>query len=300
MKVQRRKMLCADNRSRPERPAHLALGAAPVAILLRRYFLRPTHVGVKRKSIRVHYPVCLPIHVGRPARGLVNDVHTLATRFATLGPVHHVRLWAQRKTVSVEGIRLPSVARIPTTKTDGAVVRSVATYCPAECILVPDRATKVFAVLAMSRSRHVAIVGTCRPRCCVVLEMKRWRARSYVTILVRLKAGRAASVAEKFATVLSTAVFTSARRVVIRKIRNPHIVQGRPMSYSIVLVERRLWRRYLDTPRERPARTPFHTVLKRVVRHCHVDIHVKNFVTPVHVVLVCSGFRYRVAVVVIR
>lgn len=152
MKVQQHKMLCVDNRrSLPERPAHLVLGAVPVAILLRRYFLRPTHVGVKRKSIRVHYLVCLRIHVGRPARGLVRDAHTLAIRFATPVPAHHVRPWVQRKTVSVEGIHLPSVARIPTTRTDGAVVRSAATYCPAESILVPDRATKVFAVLAMSR-----------------------------------------------------------------------------------------------------------------------------------------------------
>lgn len=60
-----------------------------------------------------------------------------------------------------------------------------------------------------------------------------------MTILVKLKAGKAASVAENFATVLSTAVFTSARKVVIRKIRNPHIAQGHLMLYLTVLVERR-------------------------------------------------------------
>lgn len=233
-------MLCVDNkRSLPGRSTHLALGAVPVATLLRRCFLRLTRVGVRKKSIRVHYPVYLRIHVGRPVRALVRDVHTLAIRFATPVPVHHVRLWAQRKIVSVEGTRLRSVARIPTTKRGGAVVRFAAIYCPAESILVRDRATKVFAVLAMSRWRHVAIVEMCRPRCCAVLKMKRWRARSYVTILVKLKVGKAASVVENSAAVLSTVAFTSARKVVIRKIRNPHIAQSHPTSYLTVLVERR-------------------------------------------------------------
>lgn len=103
MKVQRHKMLCVDSRrSLPGRPAHLALGAVPVVILLRRCSLRLTRVGVKKKSIRVHYLVYLHIHVGRLARALVRDVHTLAIRFATLVPVHHVRPWDQRKIVSVE------------------------------------------------------------------------------------------------------------------------------------------------------------------------------------------------------
>lgn len=239
MKAQRHKMLCVDNkRSLPGRPAHLALGAVPVATLLKRCSLHLTRVGVRKKSTRVHYPVYLRIHVGRPVRALVRDVHTLAIRFATPVPVPHVRLWVPRKIVSVEGTRLRNVARIPITKKGGAVVRFAAIYCPAEGILVQNRATRVFAVLAMSRWRHVAIVEMCRPRCCAVLEMKKWRVKSYMTILVKLKIGKAVSVAENSATVLLTAVFTSARKAVIRKIRNPHIAQCHPTSCLTVLVER--------------------------------------------------------------
>lgn len=118
-------------------------------------------------------------------------------------------------------------------------MRFAAIYCPAESILVRDRATKVFVALAMSRWRHVAIVEACRLRCCAVLEMKRWKAKGYVTILVKLRVGKAVSVAENSATVLSTAVFTSARKVVIRKIRSPHIARRHPTLCLTVLVGKR-------------------------------------------------------------
>lgn len=86
-------MLCVDSRrSQLGRLAHLVPGAVPVAISRRRFSLRSTNVGVKRKSIHVHYLAYLRIHAGRPARGLVKAVRILAIRFVTPAHVLHVRL----------------------------------------------------------------------------------------------------------------------------------------------------------------------------------------------------------------
>lgn len=169
-----RRMLCVDSRRiPPERLLLLARGVAPAVILRKRSSLRHTRVGVKRKSIHVHYLACLPIHVDRLVRGLVKGVHIHAIRFVTRAPVHHVRPWVPRKTVSVVGILPPSDVRIRTMKKAGAVVRSVATCCRVVSILAIDRATRVYVVPVMSRSRHVAIAVAWRRKCYAVPRMKK-------------------------------------------------------------------------------------------------------------------------------
>lgn len=96
-------MLRVDSsRMQREKSACLAPGAVPDAILLKKYFPRPIPVGAKRMLIRVRCPVCRLILVGRLARDLGRDVRILAIQSVMLDPVHHVRLWAQRRIVSVE------------------------------------------------------------------------------------------------------------------------------------------------------------------------------------------------------
>lgn len=122
---------------------------------------------------------------------------------------------------------------------DGAVVRSAVTYCPVVSILVLDGATKVSAVPVTLKSRHVAIVEVCRPKCYAVLEMKRRTARNYVMHQVMPKVGLAVLAAENFATAHSTAAFISAIKTAMLKMHSPHIVRGRLIWYLIAHVEKR-------------------------------------------------------------
>lgn len=240
MKDQQPRMPRVDSKRMPlGKLVHLAPGVVPVVIFLRRYILRPTRVGVKRKSIRVHWVDCLHIHVDRPARGLVRGALIHATQFAMPVLVHRVRRWVLLRIVSVVGTLLRSVVRIQTMRMDGAVVRSAVTYCPVVSILVLDGATKVSAVPVTLKSRHVAIVEVCRPKCYAVLEMKRRTARNYVMHQVMPKVGLAVLAAENFATAHSTAAFISAIKTAMLKMHSPHIVRGRLIWYLIAHVEKR-------------------------------------------------------------
>lgn len=233
-------MLRVDSKKRQlGKLVHLAPGVVPVVISLRRYFLRPTRVGVRRKSIHVHWVDCLRIHVGRPARGLVRAVLIHATQFAMPVLVHCVRLWVPRRIVFVVETPPQSVVRIRTTRMGGAVVRSAVTCCPVVSMLVLDGATKVSAVPVMSKSRHVATVEVCRLKCYAVQGMKGRIVRDYVIHQVMSKVGRAVLAVENSAIAHSTAVFISARRTAMLRMHSPHIVRGRLMWYLIAHVERR-------------------------------------------------------------
>lgn len=234
-------MLRVDNsRIQRERSACLAPGAVPDAILLRKYSPRRTPAGARRMSTRVRCPVCRLILVGRLARDLGRDVHIHAIRSVMQDPVRHVRPWAQHKIVSVEGTRLLNVARTLTTRMGGVVVRFVVICCHVVNIPVLGLATRVSAVLAMSKSKHDVIVAVCRPRCCAVPEMKRSIVRNYGMIhRNQLRIGPVALLVENYAIGLLIAVSISARRAVTRKMHNQRIVPGRLTWCLIARVEKR-------------------------------------------------------------
>ena len=234
-----RRMLCVDSRRiPPERLLLLARGVAPAVTLRRRSSLRHTLVGVKRKSTHVHYLACLPIHVDRLARGLVRGVRIHAIRFVTRVPVHHVRPWVPRKTVSVVGILPPSDVRTRTMRMGGVVVRSVATCCRVVSILAIDRVTRVCVVRVMSKSRHVAIAVAWRRKCYAVPKTRRWIVRGCVMITKPI-VGQVVSAVESFAVVLLIVVSIFVRRAAILKMHNLHTVRSRLMWCLTAPVVRR-------------------------------------------------------------
>ena len=220
------------------RSVYLVPGVVLGVIWARRRSLRHIRVGVRKRSIRVRYPVYRLIPVDRLARGPERDVRTRAIPSVMPGRVRRVRPWARPRIVSAGGTRPLSGARTPTTRMGGAVVRSVGICCPVESIFAHGRAMRASAVLAMSRSSRSVIVVVCRQKCCAAPGTRRWTVScNYMT--GQWKAGPAASAVESRAVVPLIVESISARRAAIHKTHIPPIVPDRPTWCSIALVGRR-------------------------------------------------------------
>ncbi|RAO68120.1 uncharacterized protein BHQ10_004132 [Talaromyces amestolkiae] len=142
-------------------------GAAPDVTFLTMSFHRVIHVGVRRRSILARYLESLLTPVDKHALEVEKGALILAIRPVTPGPVHHVPLWAQHKTVFAERIQRRSDVSTPITLTVGAVERFVAICSLAVNTHVRDLVTKVFADLAKKKLTPVATAGKSRIRFCV-------------------------------------------------------------------------------------------------------------------------------------
>ncbi|KAF5865461.1 FKBP12-associated protein [Aspergillus alliaceus] len=127
---------------------HLEPGAALDVTLRMKCFRQATHVGARKKSIRGRSPVSRHTPAGKPVHDHVKAAHIRAIRLAMLDLVSRVQLWVLLRIAFAVGTRLPSVAKIPIMKMDGAAAKYAAIFCPAVSILALDHVTKVFAVLA--------------------------------------------------------------------------------------------------------------------------------------------------------
>ncbi|KAK1143616.1 FKBP12-associated protein [Aspergillus melleus] len=122
---------------------------APGAVLgvtwRKKSFPQPILAGVRKMSTRAHFLASLHIRADKPVRGRAKVALIRAMRRVMLGLAPRVLPWVRLRIVSAAGIRLPSVARTPTTRMDGAAVRSAGTCYLVESIPALVRATKVFA-----------------------------------------------------------------------------------------------------------------------------------------------------------
>lgn len=211
-------------------------GDVPGATWPRRFSLRPMRAGVRRRSIRVRYPVSRLIRVDRLARGPERDARTRAIPSVMLGRAHRARPWVRRRIAFAGGTRPPNGARIRIMRMGGAVGRSVVICCLVESIFVPGRATRASAVLAMSRLSRSVIVGVCRRKCCAVPATRSLTASCYAT--GQWSPGRAVLAVESLAVVPWTAGCISARRSAILKTHSLRIVLDHPMWCSTAHVGR--------------------------------------------------------------
>lgn len=276
-------------------------GVVPVATYPRMSVQRRIPAGARRKSTRDHCLACLPIPVARPAPGLARDVRIPATGPVMRGPVHPAQPWVLLRIASAGRIRRQNAASRQTTRMDGAVGRSVATCFPVVSTHVRGRAMKDSAALARRRSRRNATVGEWRPRSCAARRRRKLSASGCLPIHPRdQKRGSVRSVAERFATVRSTAASTSARRAAIRRTPILRTALDRRTWCSVVHAERPHCRRSRASPREPLAKIPFQTVRSHVARYCRAGIHAPWSATRASAGHACGRFQSSAAVVAAR
>lgn len=232
----------------------LVLGVAQVVTFLNKTSPRAILAGVRKKSILDRFLVCLRTRVVRPVHGLAKIVPILVIRPVMLVRVRLVLLWARSKIVSVALIRRRSVVRIPIMRMDGAVAKSVVSYCHAENILARFHVMRDCVVAARLALTPVAIVENYKRRCCANPRTMR-RIVESSAMMARKMSGPAVSVVERLVTVHLIVGNIHARRTVIRKIPILLTVHSHQTSLSTAPVARHRCQRSRDTHLVPPAKT---------------------------------------------
>lgn len=231
-----------------------ALGAVRVVTFLNKTSPQATLAGVRKRSILDHFLVCPRIRVVRLVHGLAKIAPILVIRLVMPVRVRLVLLWARSKIVSVALIRRRSVVRIPIMRMDGAVAKSVVSYCPAGNIHAHFRVMRDCVVAARLASTPVATVENCRRKCCVSQRMMKKIVESSARMAQKMS-GPAALAVERHVTVHMIVANIHARRTATRKILILHTVHSHQMSLSIAPVARHRYLRSRDIHLVPPAKT---------------------------------------------
>lgn len=181
------------------------------------------------------------------ARKEFGNVPILVNSPVTLVLVRHALTWDRRRFVSAASTNPPDVVLIPTTKQAGVAVKSVATLCCVESILVQTLVTKVYVEHAKFASMRVAIADRSRRPSCVLIEGMNRSARRNMSQMMdstSLKNGQAYSNALIHATEHSTAMFTAARNHVMLSQPSLATALGRQMLSRTAHAAKRNFRRY--------------------------------------------------------
>lgn len=147
--------------------------------------------------------------------------------------VLRVPTWGLRKLVSAASTSRLAAVPIPIMRTAGAVVRSVATSCPAENTSVLDLATRVSVELVKYVSMLVATAVRSRKLCyALTAAMKLQATKSTLLRTVRMssKSGPACSLVLISAIVPLIVVFTIVKSLATLRKLIPVIVLVPPMS----------------------------------------------------------------------